>query len=337
MGLSLSTSEISTSCEKNDDVFCSESIINNQSINSVINDIPSDITTNNIPSDITTNNIPRDITTNNTLTKINMRKKFIERLNLLGHDGYSICDLLIPDKCVISGSFAMQVITKDSFKDSDIDIFTFNDDSIKIKLLSNGYTIKTNTIKNETYKKGMDKDIEKKDIIKIESYKKDMDKLKTYKEGLGKKENGVKQHKIKNVTTYYKEGVNVPVQVILINDDTEIKTYNVFMNQFNKNIENSLSLRDECIKNGYLKTLKNYYKKTEPASMNDYIKNYFDLDFCKIIFDGNYIIKCDNGSIDNRKCKFSLSQNKKSDLQMDATWKRIKKYVNRGYCVEITN
>lgn len=71
-------------------------------------------------------------------------------------------------------------------------------------------------------------------------------------------------------------------------------------------------------------------------SMNQCIENNFDLDFCKIIFDGQNIIRYDNGSLDTKQCIFSMSKNNLNETQLYATWHRIKKYTARGYGVIVT-
>ena len=77
-------------------------------------------------------------------------------------------------------------------------------------------------------------------------------------------------------------------------------------------------------------------KSTDNLSMNECVAKNFDLDFCKIIFDGQNVIRYDNGTADNKQCTFSMSKNNLNETQLYATWHRIKKYTARGYDVIVT-
>jgi hypothetical protein len=78
-------------------------------------------------------------------------------------------------------------------------------------------------------------------------------------------------------------------------------------------------------------------KQSDPEkSMNRLIAENFDLDFCKVVFDGNDVMRYDNGSIDTKQCTFSVKKCGLNQTQLDTTWKRIKKYTNRGYSIVVT-
>lgn len=230
------------------------------------------------------------------------KDKFIKKLDSLGHNGNAICELLIHDKCVIAGSFALQVLIDFNFADSDIDIFTFNDEPIKKYLLANDYKIKVDTQNIE------------------------------YKKKLGYEQ---KITHIKNVTTYIGSSSKVPIQVILINERPSEENLQYYCD-IHKITQKSKDTCDECIKSGNMNPLKLVSEKIENNSMNEYIENNFDLDICKIIFDGTNINKYDHDSIKNKKCVFSISKKPMNDAQYHATWDRIKKYTERGYNFEIT-
>jgi len=225
-----------------------------------------DITDANPPineSKNTTTSVPVSI-------PVPMRERFIQRLEALGHNGQEICDLLIPDHTVIAGSFAMQVLTDVYFteKNSDIDIFTYNDTKIGEYLVSRGYTV----VQDDGSKKYVNKSDENEKIL-------------PYKYMI---------NQIQRVTTYTSEKSAIPIQVILMKQsETEI-------------------------------------------SMNLLIAQNFDLDFCKVVFDGQDMQKYDNGSIDIKQCTFSIKKSGLNQAQLDATWQRIKKYTNRGYSIVVT-
>jgi hypothetical protein len=71
-------------------------------------------------------------------------------------------------------------------------------------------------------------------------------------------------------------------------------------------------------------------------TMNKYIVGAFDLDFCKIIFDGININKYDNNSVATKTCTFSISKCNRSDVSIGSTFHRIRKYASRGYDTIIT-
>lgn len=240
-------------------------------------------------------------TDNKECDNVNMREKFIERLNVLGHNGEAICALLKHDKCVIAGSFAMQVVTGDNFEDSDIDIFSFDDSDILAYLLAEGYTKKIDTDKYKT------KTIEKNDSDTVDSNK--INNIKNSEHNISETKISTYRYRInhiKRVTTHYVSKSKVPIQIIVMDPRCQNKTQQ----------HDGMILSNE--------------------SMNNCIETNFDLDFCKILFDGTNVIKYDNDALKNKMCTFSISKNKLTDTRLTNTWSRIQKYAKRGYTTLVT-
>jgi len=85
---------------------------------------------------------------------------------------------------------------------------------------------------------------------------------------------------IKNVTTHHIPESIVPIQVIVMDKFGQTKSQ--------REKHNNIMISKE--------------------SMNHCIKEDFDLDFCKIIFDGTNVIKYDNDALKNKICTFSISK-----------------------------
>ena len=218
-----------------------------------------DTTVVNSTNNCNTNLINKIDTVNPEEDTINVRNKFIASICELGHNGREICDLLKYDECVIAGSFPLQVMTGNTFKGSDIDIFTNSYDHLQ---------------KIETYLHANGYNVRKAEYI--------------VREGI----NTMRLAKIKSVTTYDKcYGSHTPIQLILLDS------------------------------------------KYSGNSMNDYIKKEFDIDFCKIIFDGTNIINSKLAKKEGTVALSSLSE--RNDAQMNRVWKRIIKYANRGNKISI--
>ncbi len=139
-------------------------------------------------------------------------KKFIEKLDSLGHNGKDICSLLIPDKTVISGSFCLQVLTNESYDNSDIDIFTFDSKPFEEYLLSHSYKVNDDPYQNKNFT--------------------------PYNQRITA---------INKVTTYIKNDSKVPIQVILINNllIDKINPKNITHDSMNQYISNYFDL-DIC-------------------------------------------------------------------------------------------
>jgi len=81
------------------------------------------------------------------------------------------------------------------------------------------------------------------------------------------------------------------------------------------------------------------------GTTSNYVKEAFDFDFCKIVFDGENVIRYDNGTLDEKKCAISLQEIikvkndnglKDNDKNVQDLLKRVEKYVSRGFTVTIS-